>query len=300
MKAFARTTIFAAAAMVMAGSAWSATDAGASASKPAHKASLVADMDCSACHTSEGWKLGPGAGSGAGGFDHSKTGFPLTGEHARTTCVGCHVPGRPITRECSGCHADTHEARFGASCDGCHRPTSWNETKVMDDHRRTRLPLTGIHAMIDCSSCHLRTGERAYSETPSDCFACHEKDYRAGNIHPVHEGNATGTQKAFPRNCSMCHTAIGWTPAFLPSSFVGAPVTSAAAANHDRWFPIRSGPHRGAACDSCHAGGEAGGAVDCAGCHEHSPFRVLSSHRGRSVPSDARACLGCHPAGAKR
>lgn len=265
-----------------------------------HKSSLVADMDCSACHTTDGWKLGPGTGGGEGGFDHAKTGFPLTGEHERATCLACHVPGRAISRECASCHADSHQGRLGAQCDGCHSSSGWRETKAIEAHRKTRLPLTGMHALLDCSACHLRNGERQYTDTPSDCFACHEKDYRNPDTHPAHEGVAGPPPTApFPRTCTLCHTAVSWSPAFLPAAFVTAPVTLAPA-QHERWFPIESGKHRGLPCESCHARGGAAGDVQCQGCHTHSALRMIQVHRGRAMPFDGRACVGCHPGGAAR
>ena len=61
-----------------------------------HRA-LTEGIDCSACHTPHGWKqLGEGAGSG--GFDHARTGFPLTGQHVRTACIDCHAKGVPKKR----------------------------------------------------------------------------------------------------------------------------------------------------------------------------------------------------------
>jgi hypothetical protein len=38
------------------------------------------------------------------------------------------------------------------------------------DHGRTRFPLTGAHARVDCESCHL-AGKMA--GTPRTCAACH-------------------------------------------------------------------------------------------------------------------------------
>ncbi|HVO31279.1 MAG TPA: hypothetical protein VMV18_11100, partial [bacterium] len=107
------------------------------------------------------------------------------------------------------------------------------------------------------------------------------------------------SQPAFPRNCAICHTALGWTPAFLPSQFTAGAATSAPR-DHERLFPIQTGRHRGATCESCHERGALGGAVDCRGCHDHSTIRLMSQHRGQPTPFDAVACLHCHPGGAAR
>jgi hypothetical protein len=91
----------------------------AAPSLPAHRRSVTAGLDCSACHTTDGWK-GVSVASGQTGFDHSRTGFPLTQRHASVPCAGCHNAGRQITRQCAGCHQDSHGGQLGAGCDGCH------------------------------------------------------------------------------------------------------------------------------------------------------------------------------------
>ena len=166
--------------------------------------------------------------------------------------------------------------------------------------------------MIDCSACHLRTDPAGYASTPSDCFACHEAEYRSNTVHPSHLGDpsATPPQPPFPRDCSLCHTTIGWTPAFLPAGFASGAATSAAIATatvtagpeHERFFPLRTGVHRALACDACHADATRPSALDvqCTGCHDHSAFALAAQHRGRPMPSDAQACLRCHPGGAAR
>jgi len=52
--------------------------------------------NCSNCHTPAGWTAR---------FDHSTTGFPLTGAHATVACNKCHTsPATPAT-DCYSCHA---------------------------------------------------------------------------------------------------------------------------------------------------------------------------------------------------
>jgi hypothetical protein len=66
--------------------------------------------ECAVCHNNMNWRVG--------NFDHSKTGFLLTGAHAKVACRDCHknkqeVNGRlilfykPTPKECAGCHAPT-------------------------------------------------------------------------------------------------------------------------------------------------------------------------------------------------
>jgi hypothetical protein len=176
------------------------TPASSPASSP-HDRSLIGDRDCSECHTPDGWSLSGGRGRG---FDHAETGFPLTGTHASVLCTSCHVAERKITRDCAGCHRDAHQGRMGVQCDQCHSSRTWNDTRAIERHRRTRLPLSGVHALLPCTSCHLRTTESTWAHVPADCFSCHEKDYRR-DIHPVHQGDPALTP--FPRDCERCHVA---------------------------------------------------------------------------------------------
>jgi len=73
---------------------------------------ITEGMDCSACHTSDGWKLASGAGEG---FDHSRTGFPLLGGHRATACTACHDGRTDLPTACVGCHSTTTRTRGGSA-----------------------------------------------------------------------------------------------------------------------------------------------------------------------------------------
>lgn len=175
-------------ACVAAAGAHDAARADGRSRKQARHASITEGLDCSACHTTRGWKALSedfGASAGAdGGFDHARTGFPLTGRHQHVACTGCHQGQERITRECSGCHTDVHERRLGQSCDECHDAKSFRDVQAIALHARTRLPLTGMHVLADCTECHRATGPRQWSGVPADCFACHADDYRRSDVHP--------------------------------------------------------------------------------------------------------------------
>ncbi|WP_428263297.1 hypothetical protein [Haliangium sp.] len=277
-----------------------ASDGAGEAGTPAspHHRSLIGDRDCSECHTPDGWSL---AGGASGGFDHAKTGFPLTGTHEFTSCIGCHGGDRKITRDCAGCHRDSHQGRLGQQCDQCHSPRTWHDTRAIERHRRTRLPLSGVHALLDCTSCHVRTAERTWSGVPAECFACHEDDYRS-DIHPVHQGDPADPGLAlFPRDCQRCHRPNGWTPAVInPRNLFSTAMALQALRDHDRHFPISYGKHRGADCESCHFSPASKKLVACTGCHVHSPATLRQRHGGASVAMDAPGCLRCHPGGRVR
>lgn len=283
------------AALLLALSTWG-TPSAHSKDKPKHDDRALQGLDCSACHTTEGWALSDRAGQ-KGGFNHAKTGFPLTGEHERVICTGCHQPKVSVSRDCFSCHKDKHRGRLGLQCDSCHNSKSWQQTRAIKRHRLTRLPLTGTHAVLDCTSCHLRRSDRQYRPVPADCFACHEADYR-GDIHPPHQGDATSGQAPFSRVCSQCHQTSGWSPAFInPNTQLLQ--TERRALQHDRVFVLSSGPHRRAQCSSCHPIASAPKMTACNGCHAHSAAALRKQH-GRRVPSTAMSCITCHPRGRLR
>lgn len=274
-----------------------AQDGGRSSSR---HASITEGLDCANCHTTSGWSMAEGASAGHG-FDHGRTGFPLTARHGLATCAQCHRRELEIRRECVSCHeGDHHEGRLGRDCDRCHTATGWNDTSTLELHRRTRLPLTGMHALADCTECHGRLDEREHTAPPADCYACHENDYRRADVHPVHAG--TATTDPFPRDCGLCHVATGWSPAlFDPSTLAAivAPLT-AAPPEHEALFPIRRGAHRDAPCSSCHVVPDMPRILECTGCHVHDPVTLQRQHAGMTVSPDAASCLGCHPGGVGR
>ncbi|HEX7672478.1 MAG TPA: cytochrome c3 family protein [Polyangiaceae bacterium] len=257
------------------------------------------EMPCSACHTTAGWRAKGGTSDGKK-FDHSTTGFPLTGEHVHAPCVGCHEAGRTIERACVSCHEDFHRGRLSQSCDRCHSSAGWKLTRPIELHRFTRFPLSGMHVLSDCSECHRRASEERFTDAPVACFGCHEKDYRRAGIFPVHAG--TATTAPLPRDCSLCHRAVAWVPAMGVTSLATAGVKSplkTAPPNHDLRFPISFGSHRTATCPDCHVSQAAPRAVRCIGCHAHDPARLMAQHR-EPVAADGAACLGCHLGGARR
>ena len=102
----------------------------ASKRKKRHRSSVVGQLDCSACHTTQDWALSDSAGA-TGGFDHAKTGFPLTGDHKVTPCTGCHKAGVQVKRDCFSCHADQHQGRLGLQCDSCHNTVEFRDVKSL-------------------------------------------------------------------------------------------------------------------------------------------------------------------------
>jgi len=255
-------------------------------------------MPCSACHTTTSWHA-KGSTQDGHKFDHTSTGFPLTGAHVGTPCSGCHNATQTIKRACASCHDDVHRGRLPQSCDNCHTALGWKVTRPIEIHRFTRFPLTGMHVLADCSQCHRRASEQQWTDAPIACFGCHEQDYRRPDTFPVHVGTATSA--ALPRDCSQCHKSIAWVPALDISAALGtsAGALQVAPLNHDLRFPISFGVHRTATCADCHASQAVPRAVRCVGCHAHDPAQVLQQHR-QPVATEGGACLSCHLGGARR
>jgi hypothetical protein len=258
---------------------------------PAAHEGLTGDMDCNACHTADSWKLS--AGAGGSGFDHDKTGFALRAAHAKTSCVGCHRGPKP-PETCDGCHKDPHAGRMDGQCYECHTAVAWSDVQQLEQHRRTRMPLTGKHAIVECAACHKRQSERTYSDLPVDCYACHAKDYHAPTTHPNHDGTGVVGQP-FSRDCGMCHRTTGWTPAVAAPSTVMPRVQQAVA--HDPYFALSTGSHKALDCGSCHIDQRRPRAVRCDACHDDTALR--GQHKTR-VSSSPAGCMRCHPRGARR
>ncbi len=113
---------------------------------------------CAECHNAVDWDLAS--------FDHSQTGFALTGAHFALDCGSCHTTeirpdGREVRRfqgldtACMTCHTedDPHRGQFeGQSCETCHDTEAFTVSDF--DHNRTRFKLEGAHINVACGGCH--------------------------------------------------------------------------------------------------------------------------------------------------
>lgn len=241
------------------------TSACASCHADPHQGKL--GVGCAGCHTAEAWKALKPASTG---FDHSKTAFPLLGQHATVACKACHgEPARYRGLEfssCASCHEDPHRGKLGASCEGCHTVTGWKKV-VGFDKRHPALSLANGHAHVGCGRCHDR-GTAKPPSRGSECVSCHQ---------PVHVA-------AFGTGCRGCHATIKW---------VGL-AREVELASHDKTsFPLH-GKHADLPCANCHNPRlpiarrfHAARAGDCASCHKdpHPPTV-------RALGGDCRGCHG--------
>jgi hypothetical protein len=160
---------------------------------------------CSMCHPITKWSDGK--------FDHSTTGWALTGYHlTSTTCGQCHINGNygltAANTDCYGCHvADWNSTAtlggsvpnhiasgFPTTCATCHTTTSW----LGATFNHTYFPIP--HHGSVCSDCHLvSTNYATFS-----CINCHTHPYHSqSQTDPEHRGVSGYSYGA--TTCYNCH-----------------------------------------------------------------------------------------------
>ena len=238
-------------------------------------------LDCGKCHGFDKWKPAPG-------FTHAKSAYDLTGKHIEVVCEKCHplliddmsagsqkyANYRPIEHaNCSNCHKDVHEGRLGNECTKCHSTNGWRQVRAASfDHDKTRYPLKGKHAPLDCQKCHSNdSGSRKLAF--ARCLDCHSDFHERAFVDRQQKGA-----------CEECHTVDGFTPALFRL------------VQHDSTDYPLSGAHRAIPCSGCHRTQNAGSfhytfdfaATRCNDCHR-------DPHGGK-VDKFIRAdgCETCH------
>ena len=117
---------------------------------------------CEQCHTVKGWQVSVQQ------IQQHQNRFPLMGAHAALDCDSCHKSAavgqfQGLSTACYSCHAKDFQATtgpnhvaagFSSSCEQCHRFDNW--FGVNFDHLKyTGYALTGVHASLDCTACHI-------------------------------------------------------------------------------------------------------------------------------------------------
>ena len=255
---------------------------------------------CSSCHTITVWADGK--------FDHSATGWPLTGSHQLapagkvSTCAQCHLGGNytltSANTACIGCHQTdwNSTATLGgvvpnhitsgfstAQCATCHDTLLWADGKF--DHSSTGWALTGAHAdptKAPCSSCHIN-GNYTLTAANTACYGCHLAAWQStqtlGGSVPNH------VAAGFPTTCDTagCHNTTTW----LGATF-----------NHSPFFSI---PHHGSVCNDCHQVSTDFSSFTCINCHTqtaHQQTQTNNIHNGVNGYSyGPTTCYNCHKNG---
>lgn len=193
--------------------------------------------NCIQCHNYTDWKA-----VNVGKFDHSKTQYPLTGLHAQVKCEKCHTPGTdgkpryagiPFGK-CSDCHTDPHKGSFPQGCQTCHSTEGWKKISLAAvgrnfDHSKTKYPLLGKHAAVDCARCHAG-GDFKKPVAFEHCMDCHKPDPHNGQF----------AKRPGGAECASCHTVEG----FKPSTFTAKDHATSAYALEGKHFTVE--------CAKCH------------------------------------------------
>ena len=267
--------------------------------------------NCSTCHNTITWTTAV--------FDHTTTGWPLTGSHQLTpagkvnACTDCHVGNNynltSANTDCYGCHqaAWNSTPTFGGNvpnhitagfatslCSTCHDTLLWTDGKF--DHSTTGFALQGPHMlpprttvtgaigpMVNaCTDCHLG-GNYSTGYPTTDCYSCHQTYYTNAQTYGSNVPNHVAA--SYPTTCTSCHTT--WvTQAWLGAVF-----------NHT-YFRI---PHNGSSCSDCHINSTNYAVFSCINaCHTgnspHTNQQQTNSRHGGvgGYTYNATICVNCH------
>jgi hypothetical protein len=159
---------------------------------PPHQAAGF-PQQCELCHDTVAWANGK--------FNHSSTGWPLTGAHTKVLCNQCHVNNnyQNLPTDCYSCHKKDYDgttdpnhkaAGFPTTCQTCHTTNSWlgavfNHTWFPMNHGGAKT-CSNCHtnpsnySVFSCTICHAKTqtdqqhqGVRGYVYNSPNCYQCH-------------------------------------------------------------------------------------------------------------------------------
>ncbi len=235
---------------------------------------------CENCHDTVLWTDGK--------FDHSTTGFPLTGSHTvpPRACTDCHVNNNYTLSStlCYSCHQKDYTgttnpvhstAGFPTTCELCHDTTVWTDSTF--NHNNTPFPLTGSHTVPprQCTDCHVNGN---YTTLPTTCYGCHQTDYQ----NTTNPGHAAQPQ-FFPTTCQNCHNTTAWTGATF---------------NHTQYtqFPTTHG-NANNVCATCHTNSNNYSVFQCTGCHGGNNSANFQHDNVPGYVYNSINCYQCHPTG---
>jgi len=235
---------------------------------------------CDQCHNTSSWANAT--------FNHSSTGFPLSGGHAvpPRLCTDCHVNNNYSLNStlCYSCHQKDYTgtsnpahaaAGFPTTCELCHDTVVWTDSTF--NHNNTAFPLTGSHMMPPrvCTDCHVNSN---YTTLPLTCIGCHQTDY----TNTTNPGHAAQPQ-FFPTTCQSCHNTTAWTGATF---------------NHTQYtqFSINHGNANGV-CATCHINSSNYAIFQCTGCHGGNNAANFHHENVNGYVYNSVNCYQCHQSG---
>lgn len=305
----------------------------------------VVDRPCAKCHPDHGgreFQLVAFDEGTPGKFDHARAGYALEGAHAKVECRACHQPKNQraavvakmkvkdharswlgLDTACASCHGDPHRGQLGLECARCHALAAWKPAAKFD-HAATSYPLTGKHAQVECSKCHLAPAVATTLDANGrpmpqwkplphgECSSCH-KDPHAGrfgaacakchvtdDFHRINNATFDHDKTRYPLRgahvtvaCAKCHdvkTAWGPKPPFARcddchrDAHAGQTAHAALGAGAARANSGGAKIGAGAAA----TGAPANSATDCAACHDLRAFSpstfTVAAHQATKYP----------------
>lgn len=263
-------------------------------------------------------------------YDHTRSGYPLTGRHAAARCESCHQGGllRGTPRDCESCHSSGRRLAQGnvvkpalhvpstQGCESCHNTRSFSGA---------RFSHAGV-ARGSCQGCHdgrLASGKHnGHMATTATCDSCHRstRSWTAGVLFAHDAASAIGSG-----TCDGCHNGVaarGRSPGHIP--VVGATARCDACHRSQTSFRVAMTMNHSVVsatgCKTCHNGRftsqgpqgalgkpgnhipEAallnGAAMECNACHTSTAsFAPMRMEHNNSLGNGAGSCKTCHQTG---
>jgi predicted CXXCH cytochrome family protein len=282
-----------------------------------HVSAEVKGKECLNCHSEHNGKNFQLIRLDITKFDHTLTGYPLSGPHSQKECKDCHNAGLMtdqvakskkftylgLKTECLSCHADYHQQTLSSTCLNCHNPESFKPATKFN-HADARFKLAGKHKNVDCIKCHKvevvngKKFQEFRGVNYSNCASCHKDPH----------------QNKFGQNCRQCHTEESFQAVKGVSNF-----------DHNKTNFKLEEKHLEVACNACHKTkltdplkyerctdchtdyhegqfAKNGISPDCSHCHSVKGFNRFSyttdQHQLGTFPlwgsHEAVSCLDCH------
>ena len=235
----------------------------------------LTEQECIGCHSDHQGRDYDAVQFDTEAFDHNKTGYSLTTEHAKLKCAECHTDTRkgkairpndtrffgPVAT-CKSCHIkdDTHDFKgkwAAMDCNECHREDTWKvaswfeplknsspkKQEGFNHNTQTRYQIDGKHSNVACNDCHkLIPNQKAKNSTERQYIWPDLKTKTCESCHKnPHAGKFSPALQA--KSCTECHVTSSWTnfPA-LEKNFDHNQLTR---------FAL-TGKHKDITCKSCH------------------------------------------------
>lgn len=250
-------------------------------------------------------------------FDHSLTGYGLTGAHKKKACDDCHkkqfIQDENIRKKsytflglgtsCISCHEDYHQGTLASQCNNCHGNEKFLPASLFN-HQKAAFQLVGKHEQVDCAKCHKKTtlNGKLFQQFKNiafkNCTDCHED---------IHKGK-------FGNDCRQCHTEQSFLTIKDQNRFdhnqtgyklEGKHVNLDCKKCHKEKYSAPL-PHK--KCTDCHKDFHKGQFMqqgemrDCAECHTVEGFApsnfTINQHKQSAFPLEgahlATPCFECH------